>query len=133
RGRRTRMLLLTLPFLPECVFALGDIGAVAIRIDERVGPACLHLFVLRGQAKIGSVRAKKNVARQALKHRERLHVVFGDLWIFLVSYQNITRIYVRTADDHSVQLPSTLINLHGPGGAALGMSRREMGGQLRTP
>src|SRR5206468_6748503 len=49
RRRRARILLLPFPLFQEGRFAFFNVSFVAGRIDERVRPACFHLFVLRFQ------------------------------------------------------------------------------------
>jgi hypothetical protein len=54
---RAWILLLPLPLFAESGVALGYVGFIAIRIDERIRRAGLHLFVFRFQSEIGAMRA----------------------------------------------------------------------------
>src|SRR5207247_5819126 len=127
RRRRARILLLPVPLFQEGGFAFFDGRFVAGRIDERVGPARFHLFVLRFQAEIVAVGAQEIVHRQAFENLEGLHIIVRDLRIIFVADEDRATVHVRATDDHRIQLTPAFIDLHGPRGAAL----RVAGSQTR--
>jgi hypothetical protein len=69
-----------LPF--ECLLPVRYPGFVPSAIDERFFVAVLKAGILGVQAKVISVRAEKNIARQALKHLELALVRVSDIGKF---------------------------------------------------
>src|SRR5437762_151359 len=132
RRRRTRILLLPVPLFQKRRFAFFDVRFVAGRIDERVGPARFHLFVLRFQAEIVAVGAQEKVHRQAFENLEGLHIIVRDLRIIFVADENRATVHVRATDDHRIQLTPAFIDLHGPRGAALRVAGSQMRDEFRA-
>src|SRR2546421_9835067 len=58
-SRRSWILLLARPFLAERLFAFRNVGAIAVRVDERIGTAAFHFLVLGLETEIGAVRPQK--------------------------------------------------------------------------
>lgn len=85
RRRGTGVLLLAFPFFLERRLAFGNISPIAIRIDQWIRFAGLHLVVLGFQTKIPSMCSQKKIAGQALENGKRLHVILRNLRVVLVS------------------------------------------------
>src|SRR6185437_8182007 len=68
----------------------------------------------------------EHVAGQALQHSKGPLIIGGDLRIFPVVDQLVSRVHVRAAYDDDMILAATVSDLGGPRGTARRMTRREV-------
>jgi len=116
----------------KSLLAIGNVGAVAGGIDERVAVAGFEARVFLRESEIGSVRAQEDIAGQALEHLELMAVVVGDARIGRIAHQFVAGIDIRTANDDNVERAPTLFLIKSPGGGSLGMAGGPMRGQHRA-
>ncbi len=111
----------------ERLLPFGDEVFVAGGIDEGIWGAGFQVWIFFFEAEVAAVSAKEDVAGQGVQNVKHALEVFGDLGIGLVVDELVAGVDVGAADDDYVVGFAGFGHLHGPGGAALGVARGEVG------
>jgi len=111
---------------------VGYEGAIACGVDEGVGATWLEAGGLFKQIEVCTVRAQEDVAGKRFEGFELLLEVGGHVGIGGIVDEVVAGENVGAAYDDRVQSAAIFCELHGPGGAALGVAGCFMGDQRRA-
>ena len=113
----------------EIAFKLGDRGLHLARLDEGVGVAGRQSGPLAGQVIEFRVRGQIDVGLDVLHDAEGLAVVVDDARILRVGIKPVGRDRRAAEEEGGVGFTLIVLQRHQIAGAALGVTRRDHGGQ----